>query len=166
VAAYLVGQVPLNPIEPVIDRMTAWCQPKEDRQALDGLLDRGSERLRREQPQRWFELLQDWINQGRPVYDSMALRALLPAIRDRQFENIPPIYQVIGPLLQSPTAAVQGNLVDVIEALARRSPTETAYFLRQAVSLNPNPASLRLVRRALPAFPEHVQEGLRSVMKR
>jgi hypothetical protein len=165
VAAFLLGQVPVDSPQPVLERLEAWCQPKEDRQALDGLLDRGSERLRREQPPHWFELLEVWINKNKPIYDSLVLRALLPAIRDRQFENIPPIYQVIGPLLQSPTAAVQGNLLDVLEALARRSPTETAFFLRQAVGLNPNPTILRLVRRSLPAFPESVQESLRTVMK-
>jgi hypothetical protein len=165
VAAFLLGQAPVDNPQPVLKRLSAWCQAKEDRQALDGLLDRGSERLRREQPERWFELIQDWLNQGRPQYDSMALRALLPAVRDRQFENIPPIYQVIGPLLSAPAAAVQSNLFEVLKALARRSPVETAYFLRQAVSLNPNPAVLRSVRRALPAFPENIGEGLRAVMK-
>jgi hypothetical protein len=165
VAAFLLGQAPVDPPQPVLERLAAWCQPKEDRQALDGLFERGTERLRREQAEYWFELVQGWLNQGRPLYDSMALRALLPAVRDRQFENIPPVYQVIGPLLSSPTAAVQGNLLDVLEALARRSPTETAYFLRQTVSLNPNPAILRMVRRALPVFPENVRDGLRSALK-
>jgi hypothetical protein len=165
VAAFLLGQAPVDNPQPVLRRLNDWCQAKEDRQALDGLLNRGSERLRREQPERWFELIQDWVNQGRPQYDSMALRALLPAIRDRQFENIPPIYQVIGPLLSASTAAVQSNLFEVLKALARRSPVETAYFLRQAVSLNPNPAVLRSVRRALPAFPENIGEGLRAVLK-
>jgi hypothetical protein len=165
VAAFLLGQAPVDLPQPVLERLKAWCQPKEDRQALDGLFDRGAERLRREQAQSWFSLLQDWLNEGRPLFDSMALRALLPAIRDRQFENVPPIYQIIGPLLSSPIAAVHGNLLEALEALARRAPTETAYFLRQAISLNPNPAVLRVVRRALPAFPEDVREGLRAVLK-
>ncbi|HSV86725.1 MAG TPA: DNA alkylation repair protein [Levilinea sp.] len=164
-AAFLLGQAPVDPPQPVLARLQAWCQPKEDRQALDALFDRGAERLRREQAQVWLGLIQDWLNYQRAAFDSLALQALLPTITDRQFENIPPIYQMIRPLLTTPIAAVQSILLDVLEALARRSATETAYFLRQVVTLDPHPAIQRIVRRALPAFPENVQHGLREAIK-
>lgn len=165
IAAFLLGQAPVDPPQPVLARLQAWCQPKEDRQVLDGLFARGAERLRREQDQTWLWLIQDWLNRQRPSYDSMSLRALLPTLLDPQFENTPPIYQMIAPLLTSSTAAVQSGLLEVLEALARRSATETAYFLRQAVTIDPHPAIQRLVRRTLPAFPENVQRGLREAIK-
>jgi hypothetical protein len=165
VAAFLLGQAPVDPPDGVLARLEAWCLPKEDRQALDGLFERGTERLRREQDRHWLGLVQAWLNQNRPPYDSMAMRALLPAIRDRQFENFPPIYQLIGPLLSSNAVIVQNNLLEVLEALARRSPTETAFFLRQSISLNPHPAILSIARRTLPALPENVRETLKAALK-
>jgi hypothetical protein len=157
VAAFLLGQAPVDNPQPVLKRLIDWCQAKEDRQALDGLLDRGSERLRREQPERWFELIQDWLNQGGPSMTAWRCAPCCPPCATGSSRIFPPIYQVIGPLLSAPTAAVQSNLFEVLKALARRSPVETAYFLRQAVSLNPNPAVLRSVRRAMTcriAFPQ------------
>jgi hypothetical protein len=165
VAAFLLGQAPVDPPNAVLTRLEAWCQPKEDRQALDGVFERGTERLRREQDRHWLSLIHGWLNQNRPQYDSMAMRALLPAIRDRQFENFPPVYQLIGPLLPSNAVAVQNSLLEVLEALAHRSPTETAYFLRQALSLNPDPAILRMARRTLPALPENVRASLNATLK-
>jgi hypothetical protein len=46
VAAFLLGQAPVDPPDGVLARLEAWCLPKEDRQALDGLFERGTERLR------------------------------------------------------------------------------------------------------------------------
>ncbi|MHB1119870.1 MAG: hypothetical protein ACYC11_07390, partial [Bellilinea sp.] len=48
--------------------------------------------------------------------------------------------------------------------LARRSPTETGYFLRQVMGSNPSPELTRLVRRVLPEFPEEIQNRIRGLL--
>ncbi len=166
VAAYLLGRAPVAPPEPVIERLKAWCTPKLERQALEVLLDHGCARLRKEGEPAWFQLLQDWLNTYKTEYEVIALKALLPAVRDREFENLPPIYQMVSPLIQLPASGLQSELDIMIEALARRSPTETAYFLRQMLGMNTGISTARLVRRALPAFPENLQEGLKTAMKK
>ncbi len=165
VAAYLLGQAPVDPPAPVIERLKAWCQPKLERQALEVLLEHGCVRLRKEATRAWFDLLQDWLDTLRAEYEIMALKAVLPAVRDREFENLPPIYQMVSPLVQSPRTGLQGELDTMIAALAKRSPTETAYFLRQTLGLGPGINTVRLVRRALPAFPENLQENLKTALK-
>jgi hypothetical protein len=93
------------------------------------------------------------------------LKALLPAIHDREFENLPPVYQMVSPLVQTPSPSLQSELDITIQALARRSPTETAYFLRQVLGTGTGINTVRMVRRALPAFSEELQEGLKTAMK-
>lgn len=165
VAAYLLGQAPVEPPQPVIERLKDWCHPRLERQALQVLLVHGCTRLRKEAPQAWFQLLQEWLETYRTEYEGMALKAILPAVQDRKFENLPSIFQCISSLVRLAPAGLQNELDAAIEALARRSPIETAHFLRQALSMGAGPNTLRLVRRALPAFPEALQEGLRSAIK-
>ncbi len=165
VAAYLLGQAPVDPPGPIIERLKAWCRPKLERQALNVLLEHGCARLRKEAASAWFGLLQDWLDTLRTEYEVIALKAALPAVRDREFENLPPIYQMVSPLVQAPVPGLQAELDTMIEALARRSPTETAYFLRQSLGLGAGSNTVRLVRRALPLFPENLQESLRAAMK-
>ncbi len=165
VAAYLLGQAPADPPEPVIDRLKDWCKPKLERQALEALLDRGCARLRKEAAPAWFQLLQGWLDTYRSEYEAIALKALLPAVRDREFENLPPVYQMVSPLMQSSSTGLLGELEAIIGALARRSPTETAYFLRQVLGTGAGTNTVRLVRRALPVFPAALQEGLKTALK-
>ncbi len=165
VAAYLLGQAPVDPPAPVIERLKAWCLPKTERQALDVLLEDGCARLRKEAPTAWFNLLQDWLNTLRADYEVIALKAALPAVRNREFENLPPIYQMVSPLVQTPTPRLQGELDTIVEALAKRSPVETAYFLRQVLGMGAGSNTIRLVRRALPFFSDNLQEGLKTAIK-
>ncbi|MEA4906870.1 MAG: DNA alkylation repair protein [Anaerolineaceae bacterium] len=165
VAAFLLGQVPLDPPERILERLRSWCQPAENRLVLEAALQSGSYRLRKEQPARWLALAGEWLWDQSSPYRSMGLKALLPLVKDRQNQNLPPIFQMIGPLVQSPTTALQSDLAEVLEELAKRSPVETAYFLRQILSLSQHPETLRLVRRTLPALTPQAQASLRSAMK-
>ena len=62
-------------------------------------------------------------------------------------------------------ANLQSELLAVLQALARRSPAETAYFLRQILTLVSDPLIPRLIRRCLPSFSPETQVGLRAALK-
>jgi hypothetical protein len=55
--------------------------------------------------------------------------------------------------------------LDALNALARRSPKETAYFLRQMAEIPNSPDAAWLIRRCLPEFPPEIQPGLRSAAR-
>ena len=163
-AASLLGLTPLTPPEAVLERILAWSDPEMDIQLLEILTSRGSVRLRREQPERWLVLIEDWLSDQKNEVQAIGLKALLPLIQDREFENLPRIFRLLGTLVQNAPKGLQSELIEDLMGLARRSPAETAYFLRQMMSIGNSPATTRLVRRCLPAFNEEMQANLRKAL--
>jgi hypothetical protein len=98
-------------------------------------------------------------------FQAMGLHALLPLIQDRDYQNLPPVFSSISPLLQSAPAAIQVELIEVISALARRTPKETVYYLRQVLTVGQGAGADRLIRKALPAFDAESQSSLRSALQ-
>jgi|APSaa5957512622_1039677.scaffolds.fasta_scaffold56421_2 hypothetical protein len=165
-AAFLVGQVPPSPPEPIIERLTAWGKPGTPAIILDALFERGSRRLRHEHPLQWLEAIENWMKSKEPPSVSIGLRAMLSVVMDPDFENLPPVFRMLADHVKEPADSLLSNLAAVLEALAVRSPMETAYFLRRQVltSTMTSPASLRLVRRCLPLLPPEAQASLRSAL--
>jgi hypothetical protein len=132
---------------------------------LDALFRSGMTSLRRTAPQAMFQLFEEWVNSPQAAVQSMGVRALIPVIEDQAFENLPPVFRLISPLVQQLPAALFTDLQAVIEALAKRTPVETAYFLRQALGMAPGPGMARLVRRCLPCFNPAQQASLRAALQ-
>ncbi len=162
--ALLLGKLPLTPPEAVVQRMSAWATPSQDMHSLNALLANGSARLRSELPGLWLDLIQGWLSSPDTSVQAMGLRSLLPLANDPTFENLPVLYHQIGSVMQSSAQALQVELLALVEVLARRSPSETAYFLRQSASVANQPAVVRLVRRALPFFSPDLQNSLRPAL--
>ncbi len=163
-AARLLGRIDVTPPEIIVSFLQRYCTPECETVSLNALLDYGANRLRREHPEEWFELLRRWLSEKNANIQKIALRAMLPAIRDREFENLPPLFQMIEPLLKSPLPAWQIELTEVLQALADRSPVETAYLLRQALASSNHTLTIRIIRRLLPLFSLEEQNRLRSLM--
>lgn len=166
IAAFLLGQVPLNPPEAVLDRLTDWCQPNENKAVLKAVLEKGSTRICRDMPDQWLGLAAQWISTSEIPWQSMGLKGLLPLIDNREFENLPPIYRVISPLIQTAKPELQSDLLAVINALANRSPTETFFLLRQLLSIGTTSNAHRMIRRTLPSFPAVDAARLREILKK
>jgi hypothetical protein len=161
---YVLGQVPPKPLQPVLERIQAWARPQEPADMLRILLTEGTSRLRQEMPDTWLETIQTWVNTSVPETQFLGIQALIPLVEDRPFTNFPPVFRMISPFLYSPQAILLPGLQDILEILARRSPMETAFYLRQILG-SPTPlATIRIVRRLMPIFDASTQDGLRKML--
>src|SRR5271157_2489711 len=165
VAITLLGHLPLQPVEPLLERLNSWCQPAENKELLDAIFRQATRQLRRKMPDLWLALIKGWLDDPRFPFQAMGLNALLPLIQDRDYENLPPVFSSISPLLQSAPPAIQVELIAVISALARRTPKETVYYLRQVLTVAQGAGAERLIRKALPAFNPEDQASLRSALQ-
>ncbi len=161
---FLLGQVPLEPVQPVLERIQAWARPQEPADLLKLLLAESTGRLRRELPGTWLEAIQTWVNDPAPGIQFLGIQALVALVEDRQFTNFPPVFRIISPFLFSSQALLLPGLHDILENLARRSPTETAFYLRQILGSPTPPATIRIVRRLMPIFDAGTQDGLRKML--
>lgn len=164
-AATLLGTIPASHQEAVVQTMRAWAVPTENFRMLDTLFRSGTTILRRSAPQLLFKLFEEWLNSSDMETQAMGVRALIPIIEDQAFENLPPVFRLLSPLVQRSSTPLFTDLQAVLEALARRTPIETAYFLRQALSMAPAPGTSRLVRRCLPLFGPAQQASLRAALQ-
>jgi DNA alkylation repair enzyme len=164
-AARLLGQLPINPPDPVINRMQAWVNSNPDQRLLHGLLEYGLQRFQQEAPDQLLELISSWLSSKDLPIQRAGLRALLTLINDAGTAYLPAIFRQITPYLRVAHPRLRPDILAVVTALAHCSPSETAYLLHQNLSAPDNPDTPWLIRQVLEEFPEESRLGLRSWLK-
>ena len=164
-AAGLLGKLPPEQFTEVTNRLVHWTSSDEEFRLTEYLASRGSARIRFDAPEQWIAILKEWLESAEPMKQNLALQSLLPLIRDRQFINLPEVYNLLTPHLRRIESRNMVALLTVIEALIERSPNETVYFLKQMASSSTDPNLFRLLRRCLPSFPEDFRNSLRETVK-
>jgi hypothetical protein len=160
-AARIFGLLPIEQIEPIQLRLSAWCREDEER-VLTALLTEGLSRWRKEAPAGFLTLLEKWLKSSSFNDQMLGLRALLPLINDSSFDNLPVLFRLLNPLVRVIPPPIRPYLIPVLESLAQRSPTESAYFLRQNMA---SQDTAWITRQILAIFPVELQKGLREAMK-
>jgi len=161
----LLGQVPVNPPDQVIDRLQTWVCQDLDNLILDGLLEFGLSRLQQDSPDILLELVSSWLTTPDHISNVAGMRALLPLINGLGAENLPSIFRMLVPFIRVAPSRLRPDIIAVLTALADYSPAETAFFLRQNLSAPDNPDTAWLVRQVLNEFPKETQSSLRQAMK-
>lgn len=164
-AGMLLGQIPPQPPEEITSRLQRWITTDLEFFLIEALLSNGVERLHRQQPQVLLRMIEDWLSSTKTFPQQLGLRALLPLIKDPGFENLPVFFRLIQPLCQVAPVALRPDLLDVLAALAQRSPQETTYFLRQTLLFPDSPDTPWLIRQSLGQFPPDFQASLRQAVR-
>lgn len=163
-AVYILSRTPLEPAEAVEKRMLSWAQPGEDRRVLNALLTQGTARLRQEHPEEWATQIQDWLASNQAPVQSMGIQAIYGVVATTEFQNLPLVFRLVSPLIQRASSDLWGDLLPLLEILAKRSPAETAFFLRQILAASTRPETSRLVRRCLAFFSGDIQAAIRTAL--
>jgi hypothetical protein len=163
-AASLLGRIePSAPL--LLERIGAWVARTRDRQLRTALLTVSLARVRRESPNRFLELVQGWITKEDFTMQGNGIRALVPLLNDPSYDNLPPVFDIVKPLIIAAPNVLQNELIELITAMHEASPTETAYFLKQTIIASGNPQTVLTLRRIMDALPESIQPGLREVIR-
>jgi len=164
-AAALIGMVARIMPDEAANLLTQYCIPRENPLVQEALLQRSGVQLRAANMQVWVDLVERWINSVSIGQQLIGFRALRSVIEDHSFENLPVIYRIITLPIETTNRATIHDLESIIISLARRSPVETSYFLRQCYTRAGNPILSRLVRKVLPVFPADGQANLRKALQ-
>lgn len=164
-AAYLLGRIPPQE-ERLLARLTAWSTQVRDPDVRASLLTHSLARLRRETPDRFLTLVSEWLTPERQRLWTNGLRALLPLIGDPAYQNLPPVFAMVAPVIETAPAMLQTDLLELIRALYAASPTETTYFLKKLLAESENPQIKVLMRRIMNALPEELAIHLRDLVRR
>jgi len=164
-AAYLLGSIPPTQAFPALARLPDWLAQSTDKEIRTALLTDAFARLRRENPEALFILLEDWLKSPRNSLQVWGLQALIPMLTDPQFENLPAVFRILKPAVRSAGPVTQLELQACLTTLEQVSLTETMAFLREIIGDNPAQLMLRTLRRILAGLSPELQAGLRETMR-
>lgn len=163
-AAFLIGRIPPQE-DRLLVHLTVWSQQIRDPSVRAALLTTGLARLRSEAPDRLLLLVSEWLHPSRPSFWSNGIQALLPLLRETKYENLPPIFESVAPVIQAAPAILQDDIKQILQALYQASPVETTYFLKKLIQESPNPQTKIVLRRILPDLPLELQEKIRDLVR-
>lgn len=163
-AAFLLGRIPPQE-ERLLARITAWTQQIRDPEVRAALLSTSLYRMRKEAPDDFLILVQEYLHPARTRTWSNGIQALLPMISDTTFDNLPPIFDIVEPIITAAPATLQLDLEELIIALFRASPTETIFMLKQILTTSDNPMTAITLRRLSSSFPLELQNELRDTLR-
>ncbi len=164
-AARLLGQVPIEPPGPVLDRLHAWVQAGLDRRLLDNLLVYGLEQFQLHAPHRVLDIVAGWLTSNDLALQQAGLHALLTLSDYPGLENLPAVLKLITPYIRVAPSRLRPDILEVLKILARTSPSETAYLLRQNLTVPDNPDTAWIIRQVMDEFPQETQMGLKAAIK-
>ena len=162
-AAFLLGRIPPQE-ERLLARLTAWTQAVRDPEVRAALLTTSLTRLRKETPDLFLVLVKEWLHPARQRMWSNGIQALVPLISSPDFDNLPPIFEIVEPIIRAAPAALQFDLQELIIMLCQASPDETTYFIQQLLKSTKGPMLAVALRRMLPEFPTEFQVSLREML--
>ena len=164
-AARLLGEVPIDPAGPVIDRLQSWVHSGLEKRLLDGLLEQGLRQFQQGAPDQYLELVSAWLVSSDLSLRQAGLRALLPMINSSSIENLPTIFRLLTPFLRVAPSRLRPDILAVLSELVHCAPSETAYLLRQNLSASDNPDTAWLIRQVLDEFPKDTRVALHLALK-
>src|SRR5512145_1972241 len=164
IAAFLLGRIPPQE-ERLLARLTAWTQAVRDPEVRAALLTTSLTRLRQETPDLFLVLVREWLHPARQRMWSNGIQALVPLISSAEFDNLPPIFEIVEPILKTSPATLQYDLQELILTLYGASPDETTYFLQQILKGTKSPLPAVALRRMAPELPAELQSSLREMIR-
>ncbi len=164
-AISILGRVLPAPAERVVERARAWGSDCKEEKIVKALASTGLDRLRAEARDEFMRLLEDWLTSEEHPLVLTGLRAIPSLLETKNFGNLPVVFRWIGPLVREADREIRDDLITVIYFLAKLSPKETMYFLRQSLEATSNPKTAKLIRRTLDELPEEMSATMRLELR-
>jgi hypothetical protein len=164
-ACALLGELPPDPAERILAQVKSWAVRDTDVSLLDAMARDGLKRVRKEQTPALVQATGSWLSEKELDSRRMGLRLLLPLVNDSGYPNLPVVFRLLLPYIRQAPGRIRPDILDVVAALAMRSPVETASYLRQALTMPDSPDTAWLIRQSASAFPPEIEERLRSSVR-
>jgi hypothetical protein len=164
IAAELLGQVALADPPATLALIDAWAPEIESGETADGLAELGLAPLMLANPTHYLDHARRWVTSPLRWVRRFGLAALLPLVKDRQWDNVPFALAVLRPAMSEADGEVRRAAALVLEKLGPKSPAEVSRFLReQAVRANAN--TQWIIRNALDGLGEADQAEIIRLLR-
>lgn len=163
-AAILIGKI--NPRTPnITQRISEWVAQTRDQQLRKNLLSSSLQRMRRENPDQFLSLIQDWFDPLNQKMWSSGIQALIPLINDSEFENLPPVFDLVRPILETSPTNLQHDITDLLNTMHQASPVETIYMMRRIINGPLQPQAPVTLRRLIPDLNPALRTSMQEILR-
>ncbi len=164
IAAELLGQVALAAPAETLALIDTWAPQIESAETAEVLAELGLGPLMLADPPQYLEHARRWVISPVRWVRRFALAAMLPLVKDRQWDNVPGALAVLRPVMTEADGEVRRAAANILEKLGPKSPAEVSRFLReQAVRANGN--TQWIIRNALAGVPEAEQAEIVRLLR-
>ena len=128
IAIAILERLPLDPQDQIVERLQVWGRDCREDALLDALLNKGAAPIQNSFPDEYFLLVENWLSDQNLSSQKLALRAMPALVENPEFENLPALYRMLSQLVRESSSSLEFDLIQIVRALGRRSPPETAFF--------------------------------------
>jgi len=121
--------------------------------------------MRKETPSQFLNLVREYLHPARIRSWSNGIQALLPMIADTKYENLPPILDIVEPIIEEAPSTLQNDLAELIAALYRASANETIFLLKHILDNTKNSMTVVTLRRISSSFPPPLEKELHDLLR-
>ena len=163
-AILLLSMLPLEDPNIFMEKMQEWIHSESETRLHADLFSTGCRELRAAYPALWLEYTENWTTSEDVKEQALGLQALTASLNDPGFKHVPNLFRLSTDLMRTAPLPLLTFLQELLEAMLKRSPSETIFFLQQLLVRGASDNSARLIRRQLPRLPRETQVTLRTLL--
>ncbi len=163
IAIFILGQIPVEVDQPVLETFTRWFQPELDSLLRMRLVTVGLHRLRREKFTDWMGLIQEWIASPLEEKHAQAFLALVELLQETGESHLPSVNKIMRDTILTISPQNHYELLALFRVMVQVSLIETSYLTGEILG-NSDPKNInhkRLLRKMIELFPENAQAELK-----
>ena len=164
-SAFILGTIPLASSISLLTSLPDKLYETKDQGIKDALLTSALARLRNEDPHTMLLLIKDWVNAPGPRTQAWGLNAFLPLVHKLGFDDLPQVFEMLRPAIQSLTPATLTDIQACINSIYLISPVETIHYLTDIILETKDDQDLRGFMRLSRDLPVNAQKELSAVIK-
>ena len=163
-AAFLLGQTPVENIDTLKDYLETWLEGSLDKAVVETIFLKASSPMQNTDQDFYLTFLQSLLRSSNKRLANASLVGLTLFLPSAKIDDLPKLFNIIGPLIQDREVR-QENLETLIRELAKKSPVETAYLIRQVLSDTDGRHVETLARSFLEYLPADTKETVAKAIK-
>ncbi len=163
-AAFIVSQTPAENFEVLKDYLEAWLEDSLDKAVVETIFSKAASPLQKTDQAAYLVFLKSLLKSTNKHLANAGLVGLTLFLPAAKVEDLPKLFNIIGPLIQDREVR-QENLETLIRELAKKSPAETGYLIRQVLSDTEGRRVETLARSFLQYLPSDIAETVAKAIK-
>ena len=164
-AAHILGTIPPKEAMRLLTRIPEWLYETRDQRIRNALLTYGLARIRSENPAALSILISEWLKSPGQKTQTWGLHALIPLIKQVGFDDIPQIFEILRPAIETISPSTQMDIQTCINTMDSISHVETTHFLSEILKRTDIPQVRLIFQRILKGFSTEMQKELIIILK-